>query len=238
MRITDKSRERAAVRAPCHFEMMGKIADFFGNEGGFTYWMSKVFDTLVLGLLWLLGCLPVFTAGASTAALYYAFTKSVKNDTGYAWREFFHGFRMNFRQGVVLWLVMLGVLLLSGGNFYIVWMKFTATNFHTLLLVIYGIAFYIAASMLMYLFPALSRFNMRTGWFFRFAASAALIHFPTTLMLLFISVMAVLLVWRLPFLVFLLPGLVCFLVSEFMERILNKYVPKSYREDRGDIDSM
>jgi uncharacterized membrane protein YesL len=218
--------------------MMGKITDFLGNEGGFTYWMSKVFDTLVLGLLWLLCCLPVFTVGASTSALYYAFTKSVKNDIGYASREFFHGFRMNFRQGVILWMVMLGVLALSGGNFYIVWMKFTATNFHTFLLVIYGIAFAAAASMLMYLFPTLSRFNMKTGWFFRFAASAALIHFPTTLILLVISVFTVLLVYRFPFLIFILPGPVCFLVSEFMERILQKYVPKSFVDDRKDNDSI
>ena len=63
----------------------------------------KLFDTLVLGLLFLLCSIPIITIGASATALYYAYDKVVRRNEGYAVRAFFHSFKMNFAQATLIW---------------------------------------------------------------------------------------------------------------------------------------
>ncbi len=67
---------------------------------------GKLADLMVLSLLWLLCCLPVVTIGASTAALYYSVNKrfGLRSDTGAA-ALFFHSFRDNLRQGILLTVI-------------------------------------------------------------------------------------------------------------------------------------
>ena len=40
--------------------------------------ITKIVTTVYLNILWFLCCLPIFTAGAATTALYYVTLKSVK----------------------------------------------------------------------------------------------------------------------------------------------------------------
>ena len=85
------------------------MKEIFGFEGGFTAACSRIFDLMILGFLWILCSLPITTIGASSAALYYATVKSVKNRNGYAVQEFFRSFRQNLVPGMVLWLIILAV---------------------------------------------------------------------------------------------------------------------------------
>ena len=85
------------------------MKEIFGFEGGFTAACSRIFDLMILGFLWILCSLPIITIGASSAALYYATVKSVKNRNGYAVQEFFRSFRQNLVPGMVLWLIILAV---------------------------------------------------------------------------------------------------------------------------------
>jgi uncharacterized membrane protein YesL len=43
---------------------------YFSPDSPFMSFIGKLADTLLLNILWLLFCLPVFTIGPSTAALY------------------------------------------------------------------------------------------------------------------------------------------------------------------------
>ena len=53
--------------------------------------------------LWILLLIPfgAVTVGPSSAALYYAIVKSVRRDRSYATKCFFHGFKVNFKQGAI-----------------------------------------------------------------------------------------------------------------------------------------
>ena len=197
----------------------------FGFGGAYTGIVSKIFDLLMLGVLWVITSLPVITIGASTTALYYAVVKSVKNDDGYASSMYFKSFKENFRQATVLWLVSLGVFLLLRLNTGIVMAKMEG-SFALIL-----IGFYTAAAVYViltaaYMFPALSRFRMDTFWFLRIAVYMAARYFLTSIMIAVILAMAALLVWRIPLLILLVPGPAAFLISEFMERVLKKHAPK------------
>ncbi len=78
----------------------------FSPDSKFMNFCQKAVELTKLNLLWLLCCVPVFTAGASTTALITAL---------YAYREgedcgagtFFRAFRASFRKATVIWLLSL-----------------------------------------------------------------------------------------------------------------------------------
>ena len=64
--------------------------------------ITKIVTTVYLNILWFLCCLPIFTAGAATTALYYVTLKMVKNEEGNITKAFFHSFKENFKQGTIM----------------------------------------------------------------------------------------------------------------------------------------
>ena len=50
-------------------------------------------------------------------------------------------------------------------------------------------------------------------------------YFGTTLALLLVLVCAMGLIWKIPMLMFFLPGPVAFVMSDFLERVLKKHEP-------------
>ncbi len=116
-----------------------------------------------LNILWFLCCLPVFTVGASTTALFYVALKIAKNEEGAVTRAFFRSFKENFRQATVIWLILLAAGILLGTDGYI----FYHMRFESLLWTL-GTAVFLAvlaayAIILMYIFPLLARFD-NTVW--------------------------------------------------------------------------
>ena len=77
---------------------------FFKMDGKLFTILSRITDLVLLNILWLISCLPLFTIGASTAALYSVTLKMVKNEESYIIRSFFSAFKKNFRQATVLWI--------------------------------------------------------------------------------------------------------------------------------------
>ena len=83
--------------------------------------ITKIVNAVYLNILWFFCSLPVFTIGASTTALYYVTLKMVKNEEGNITKAFFHSFRENFKQGTVIWLILLGFGILFGIDGYVLY---------------------------------------------------------------------------------------------------------------------
>ena len=60
-----------------------------------------------LNLLWLVCCIPVFTAGAATTAVYYVTLKLVRDEDDSTIKSFFRSFIQNFKQATAIWLSIL-----------------------------------------------------------------------------------------------------------------------------------
>lgn len=76
--------------------------------------ITKIVYAVWLNILWVICCLPVFTVGASTTALFYVTLKIVKNEEGNITRAFLGAFKENFRQATVIWLILLGAGIVLG----------------------------------------------------------------------------------------------------------------------------
>ena len=69
--------------------------------------MGRIGDLLFANHLWLVCCLPVITAGASTLGLFSVVNKMAAKEDYTVRTDFFKAFRRDFKQATALWLVLL-----------------------------------------------------------------------------------------------------------------------------------
>lgn len=185
--------------------------------------MNLLFDILYVGLLWIVGCIPIITAGASTTAAYYAMAKCVRHKTGYIGREYLHSFKENFRQMLaltVLFWVVCGVLAI---DLYYVWN--VQSDMNNALFVILILVSFMAAGLTVYACPLLSRFHKKNTELIRTAAYLLFKFLPLTIAVQFVFALACIAVYLMPWAVFVLPGVYLFALSFPMEYVLKKLMP-------------
>ena len=68
---------------------------------------DKLGDIMLLSLCFIVTSLPVLTIGASATALYYAINKRIEKDSSTPVKDFFHSFKQNLRQGILVTIVLL-----------------------------------------------------------------------------------------------------------------------------------
>lgn len=134
---------------------------FLSYDSKFGQILLKLANACCLNVLWFICCLPVFTIGASTTALYYASFKIAKNEGSFVTTMFFRSFKRNFKQATVLWLILLATGLLLGLDGWIVFhlragSTGSAAVIWTILLAALIAAGILYAIVVTYVFPLLS----------------------------------------------------------------------------------
>ena len=76
-----------------------------------------------------------------------------------------------------------------------------------------------------YAFPALSRFEMPTGWFVKLSLYLTFRHMGISLLLLIFAASYLLLLWQ-PMLAAIVPGAANVLLSKLIDPILDQHMPK------------
>ena len=130
----------------------------FSYDSKFSQIMLKLCYGCYLNLLWMVCSLPVFTAGAATAALYDVTLRLAREEEPPVTTRFFKAFRENFRQATVLWLILLGVGALLGADAYILYHLYKSTAGMVSVICTLGLALIIVAAIayvivLIYVFP-------------------------------------------------------------------------------------
>ena len=78
--------------------------------------MGVVGDWAIVSVLWLVCCLPIVTAGASTLAAFAVAHKMAAGQSYTTGRDFFHAFKRDFKQATVTWLPMLVIFALLAAD--------------------------------------------------------------------------------------------------------------------------
>lgn len=131
----------------------------FDIDGPALRFVTKIAYCVYLNILWFICCLPLFTVGASTTALFYVTLKIVKNEEGGLTRSFFGAFQKNFRQATIIWLILLGIGILLGVDGYVFYHMRFDNVLWTLGFAIFLVAAAAYAIIWMYIFPLLARFD-------------------------------------------------------------------------------
>lgn len=190
---------------------------------------DKIFDIMALGFLWFLCSLPVITIGASSAALYHAMVKCIKHNDGYISKEFFRSFVLNLRQGVILWGLVVAATLAMHLNIGIL-MKETDGYAGLFFICVYALVSVYILAMTLYIFPALSRYDMGCVWLVKISMYMTVRYFGTTLALFLVLICVGAIVWKFPMAMFFVPGPMMFIMSDFLERVIRKHEPEALKE--------
>ncbi len=132
---------------------------FVNPDAPVMQFITKITNSVYLNILWFICCLPVFTAGASTTALFYVTLKIAANEEGNLTKAFFHSFKENFKQATKIWLVLLAAGIAMAFDGYIFYHMRFENIFWTIGTAIFLVALAAYAIVLMYIFPLLARFD-------------------------------------------------------------------------------
>ena len=81
----------------------------FAQEGKLARFLNRLGDLIWLNVLTMVFCIPVVTAGAAVTAMYQVSLRMVKNEEGKIGASFLQGFKENFRQSTLIWLIGGGI---------------------------------------------------------------------------------------------------------------------------------
>lgn len=206
----------------------------FSEENPFVALMTKVFDTCLLNLLWLIACIPIFTIGPATQAMYYVALKISEGNDGYIMRSYWKAFKSDFKKSVIIGLIMLcsGGLLLM--DIYLAHQA--ATMFFRSLLPLFILLLLLWACLMMYVFAVQARFNNSVKETFRISAALALTNKRKTFIMLFTSLILVGLIYFAPILGIIDIGLIPMVNAGVLLRIFAPYLPKEETENGDDSD--
>ncbi len=184
--------------------------------------MSTIFDILMIGILWFLTSLPLFTMAASTTAAYYAMSKVVRNHTGYLTREFFRSFKQNFRQSLPLSLINLLVVLIFAVDFVYLWNQ-EGRLYGILFTILLGICF-LYLCVVIYICPLLSRFEEDNLGLIKLAAVSAFHWLPITVGLLVLMGGMLIGIFLLPWSIVVFPGILMYILTYPMEHVMRRFM--------------
>ena len=164
---------------------------FFSYDSPFGQLFIKIAHACCLNVLWFICCIPIFTIGASTTALYYTSFKIAKDEGSYITKMFFHSFKQNFRQATVIWLIMLVTGLIIGADAILLYrLRATSTGtvavIWTLLLACLFACMIAYAIVLAYIFPLLSIASNTTANMFKNAFLIGTHYLFVTILIFFI----------------------------------------------------
>ena len=185
---------------------------------------ARVMDAVILGVLWLACSLPVVTIGASSAAFYYAYNKCVRQDRGYAWKNFFSSFRSNFKQATRLWVTLLGILLFTVVDYMILNAYAEVLLLAKVLMGCMMTVFVYLTVWGLYVFAYIARFEVETKIAGKMAARLVLENPAWSVLLALVFAALIWISFRVSFVGILAPTLYMAAANGILERVFRKYM--------------
>lgn len=202
------------------------MGNFFNMDNGFFTVLSKICDIIFLSVIWAILCIPIITIGPANTAMYYATVKVIRKERGYLFREFFKSFRLNFKRGAIIGLVLTLITAIMIFNLIVTWGAIDGSNKSSMFFGVYVAISFVVLCFSIYVFPILSRFDMTIKQLIKAASFMSMKHLLSTLGMAIVTVATVIAILFLPILIFILPATSVLINSLLMERVLKKYLPK------------
>lgn len=186
--------------------------------------MSQITDCIFLSMFWMVGCLPLVTAGASFAALYDASFRTYRKGEKHSWSRFFQVFRQNWKAGILPGLAV--AVLFFGLLWGLIQIWNAAATQKISFAVFAGCAFIsvVLLGILSIVLPQLSRFDTPFGTLLKNSLLLGILNLPRTLGLGILNALTIFLCIRYVFPVFFLPALAALLGSLFIEPMFKPYM--------------
>lgn len=210
------------------------FSKLFNPDNALMITISQITDCIFLSLFWILCSFPVFTVGASAAALYDAVYHGFRKGDKHSWGRFLRAFRDNLKASILPCLVYLVVFYLSTWALIQVWNAAVWGKISFGLFSAAALAAVLVLGILSVMFPLLSRFENSFTGLLRNTVLLSLANLPRTLALGALNAVSILLCVRFVFPLFFLPALACLISTLFLEPMFKPYMPKENPEDAAE----
>ena len=206
----------------------------FNANSGLMKILEKIANVMLLNWIMLICCIPIVTIGPAITAVYWVTLKMVRDEEGGLVQDFFHSFRVNLKQGMVVGLILTAAGVLLGLEIY--WMMQISQEGALFDKLVFFLLVFAAAVVMMtanYVWPLLAKFNNSTRQLFRTARALAVRHIMATIVMGVISATPVIMLMATPasmtlaaiFYLFLGTPAIAYLQSIFLDKIFAQYMP-------------
>lgn len=194
-------------------------------------------NLIILSWLWLICCIPVFTIGAASTALYDITRRVIDGTERKIASDYFASFRSNFKQATPLWLIVLLVSAVLGYSFGFFMFQNTESTLVKLIMFIIGVIVACFLAWVHVSFAYLARFEDTAKTAAKNSFIMCILNPLSVIWLIVQGAAIVYLISVIPFItwlptiVSLVPGCYCALTVTPIERIFKQYIPKDEPED-------
>lgn len=186
--------------------------------------ITKMAKCIFLGILWITFCIPMFTVGAATSAMYYTVHKAIKQDRGYVAASFFQAFKENFKISTILWIIIIIAETIFFTDYWILSqlenVGKTVGNFYPVFVVLMGIVVLYS----IWIFISVARFENTVGHFLKNSFILMIRHLGTTIMIAINLLVCIIIIYLIPVTVLLMPVIITWIISEPVEKVFSLYV--------------
>lgn len=142
--------------------------------------MNAAADLIILNILMLLCCLPVFTAGAAVVASYTCIMRLMRGgEPSFPAKAFLVEFRKAFPKATLAWLlVLLCIVLLAGDYYFAVYVNDPPNRFFLIFAITMAVVLMLGV---IWLFPLMARFENTVRGHIKNALLMVVAAFPKTL---------------------------------------------------------
>lgn len=183
-------------------------------------WLCKIGTFFGLSLCWLLCCVPVITIIPAGVALYDTVVHCLFGKDEHPFRRFFKDFKSELLRGMGLSLIWVAVGVVYFMGFWFLSNAGQDNQILRLCFMFYAGTLLIPLSLLSWLIPLESRFDLSFGGLHKMAMMLSLVKLPRTAACLGMLIVAVVLVFIMPVLMVLLPAIYATLQAIVIENTL------------------
>lgn len=83
------------------------MGGIFNLDSTFMKYANKFADLMILNIITIIFCIPIFTIGASLTAMHNVLLKIYRDEESYIFKSFWKSFKVNFKQSTLMWLLYL-----------------------------------------------------------------------------------------------------------------------------------
>lgn len=200
------------------------MSSIFRQDGAIYKGSEIILGMLAISLLTVICSLPLFTAGASITAGYYAMAKCVRKSSGYIFKEFFRAFRTNFKTATGISVVYILIAVVVIADFLFLRYRTDAIGGWGIVLLTTAVIF--LQAYLFFICFVLSRFDRKGRDLAKYAALMMFKHIFSAAGILLLFAAAVVGIFFLPIGFALFPGIAFYGSTFIMERVLRQYMPE------------
>ena len=207
---------------------------FLNYDSPFMAFLRKLVDYMLVGILWVITCIPVFTYGAATTAALLTLEISIRKDGYGIWVTFWKWFRKDFKESTLLWLLWFPIQCIATANIWLVYQSQLAPWLQVVIYVATGFLFCWSQLWFGYLSKFDDRIPVVLGNTFRMILGSigrAILIFLN--LVIHIVAAVLLLLWMSPLLL-LVPGSYLACYASLIGKLFAKYLPKSGEEESSE----